>query len=197
MAPDVCSVPSCPRPVEDREWCHAHYMRWYTTGDVRADVPLQRHIRSGPDVQFATYVDRDGPVPEARPELGPCWLWTGKLSDAGYGYMNSAGREMPAHRWAYKRFVGPVSKGLDIDHLCRNPPCVNYEGHLELVTHRVNVLRGESPPARFARRTACSKGHPFTPENTFARADNSRGCRTCDRARSRQSYLRRKSRGAN
>jgi hypothetical protein len=150
--------------------------------------------KGAPDAQWAAHVDRNGPIPDARPELGPCWIWGGKLSANGYGYVSFDNHQVLAHRWAYGRFVGPIPEGLEPDHLCRNPSCVNYERHLELVTHQVNVLRGESPPARFARRSACSKGHEYTPENTFTRPDKSRGCRTCDRARSRQNHQRRKAR---
>lgn len=193
MPSNSCSIPSCVRPAKTRTWCHAHYMRWYTTGDVQADVPLRRHVR-GAAAQFAAYVDRDGPLPVERPELGRCWTWTARRTSAGYGYLSAEGREVVAHRWAYEHFVAAVPVDYDIDHLCRNPSCVNYERHLEPVTHQVNMLRGENPPARFARRTACSKGHEYTPDNMFIRPDKSRGCRICDRARSHQNYLRRKAR---
>jgi hypothetical protein len=35
---------------------------------------------------------------------------------------------------------GPVPEGLELDHLCRNPPCVN-PAHLEPVTHQQNMQR--------------------------------------------------------
>jgi hypothetical protein len=195
MANEGCSVAICDRPVEARDLCHAHYMRWYETGDARPNEPLKRYVR-GAGAQFAEYVEKDGPIPAGRPELGPCWLWTGRKSKLGYGVVSVGGRMQYAHRWVYEQNIGPIPEDREPDHLCRNPGCVNYESHLELVTHQDNVLRGESPPAHFARREACSKGHKFTPENTFIRRDNSRGCRTCDRARSRQSYLKRKARAA-
>ena len=46
-----------------------------------------------------------------------------------------------AHRVYYERHVGPVPEGLELDHLCRNPGCVNPE-HLEPVTHAENIRRG-------------------------------------------------------
>ncbi len=38
----TCAVQGCDRPVSTRGWCHAHYLRWYRTGDVQAGVPLVR-----------------------------------------------------------------------------------------------------------------------------------------------------------
>jgi HNH endonuclease len=186
-----CLVKDCARPAEARALCHAHYMRLWFTGDVRADSALRPYSRD-PEYRFFNRVDRNGPTPIARPELGPCWVWTGPRTK-GYGRMSVGGKEQYVHRWAYERFVGQLPDGLDVDHLCRNPSCVNF-AHLEPVTHQVNCLRGESPCAKYARRDTCAKGHAYTAENTFTRPDKSRGCRTCDRARSRASYLKRRAR---
>lgn len=30
-------------------------------------------------------IDKNGPINDWRPELGPCWIWMGKLSVHGYG----------------------------------------------------------------------------------------------------------------
>lgn len=39
-----------------------------------------------PPLSFWPKVDLNGPIPEHRPELGPCWVWTGhKLKKSGYG----------------------------------------------------------------------------------------------------------------
>ena len=43
---------------------------------------------------------------------------------------------------------GSIGDGLVIDHLCRNPRCVNPD-HLEPVTTAVNTLRGN-----YARKAA-------------------------------------------
>lgn len=40
--PTVCDVESCERQAKSRGWRHAHYQRWRSTGDVQADMPLQR-----------------------------------------------------------------------------------------------------------------------------------------------------------
>lgn len=66
-----------------------------------------------------------------------CWVWQGMRAKGGYGYMGADGY---AHRVAYKEYVGPVPQGLELDHLCNRPECVNPE-HLEPVTHAENMRR--------------------------------------------------------
>lgn len=77
---------------------------------------------------------------EPEPNTG-CWLWTGSVSVKGYGITTISRRLTRAHRVLYEMKYGPVPKGLELDHLCRQPCCVNPD-HLEAVTHSVNVLRG-------------------------------------------------------
>lgn len=106
-----------------------------------------------------------------------CWNWTGAKVSAGYGELNISGRPAYAHRLAYEHFVGPIPAGLVIDHLCRNPSCVN-PAHLEAVETRENTRRGlahERLRERAAKITHCPHGHEYTPENTVLR----RGRRTC------------------
>lgn len=72
-----------------------------------------------------------------------CWLWQRAKDVYGYGVLQkSANRpHRLAHRLIYERHKGPIPPGLTLDHLCRNPGCVNPD-HLEPVTHKVNVHRG-------------------------------------------------------
>ena len=107
-----------------------------------------------------------------------CWLWTGRIDRGGYGRYGENGGG--AHRTSYEWFVGPIPDGLHIDHLCRVRRCVNPD-HLEPVTCRENLMRGEGIAVKNARKTHCKYGHPFTPESTY----NERGhrmCRECTRA---------------
>jgi hypothetical protein len=68
----------------------------------------------------------------------------------------SGGARVYAHRRAYERVHGPIPEGLVLDHLCRNRWCCNPE-HLQPVSNMENILRGESPPARNARKQCCPK----------------------------------------
>lgn len=128
--------------------------------------------------RFQGKIDQHGPVPEHQPRLGPCWVWLGKPSAHGYGYFWYDGKKRLAHRFSYKHLVGPIPDGLVIDHLCRNKMCVNPR-HLEPVTDRVNILRGEAPAARNVLKNQCNQGHPFDDVNTYWYPNGDRGCRTC------------------
>jgi hypothetical protein len=128
---------------------------------------MSKRIVGNDVARFWSYVNRtDG-----------CWLWTGGLNRKRYGMFWLAGTHTPAHRYAYELLIGPIPEGLQIDHLCRNPPCVNPH-HLEPVTPRENTLRGEGLAAHQSRLTHCSRGHEFTSENTV-RWGNHRKCRIC------------------
>lgn len=109
-----------------------------------------------------------------------CWQWTGNTG-RGYGRISANGRPQQAHRVGYELLVGPIPEGLTLDHLCRNRGCVN-PAHVEPVTHRENVLRGEGVAANRARQTHCKRGHPFNDENTCLCAGK-RYCRPCQRLR--------------
>lgn len=113
-----------------------------------------------------------------------CWLWQGALNSDGYGTLRVSGRRMRAHRFAYESFVGPIGEGLTIDHLCRVRNCVN-PGHLEPVTCRENLMRGETHAAANAAKTTCPRGHLFDMS-----IGGRRMCRTCRRESWRQ-YRRR------
>ena len=117
-------------------------------------------------------------------DLRGCWIWRRAKTPAGYGEARLNGRTVYVHRVLFESAYGPVPEHLELDHVCRNRACCNPI-HLEPVTHRENVLRGESPMAQLARATFCAAGHEFTPDNTIS-IRGGRRCRTCKRLRDRQ-----------
>lgn len=106
-----------------------------------------------------------------------CWEWTGAKLPKGYGVISYLNKQQYVHRLMYENVVGEIPFGYQLDHLCRFTACVNPD-HLEAVTPRVNVLRGNSSPARNARLTHCKRGHPFDAANTY-HGKYGRMCRRC------------------
>lgn len=110
-----------------------------------------------------------------------CWIWTGGKSH-GYGMVTINSRVMMVHRAMYEIYKGPIPDRYVIDHLCRNPSCVNPD-HLEAVTERENILRGNGATAINARKTACSNGHEYTKETCrVVETTGERRCRVCEKA---------------
>lgn len=66
-----------------------------------------------------------------------CWIWTASLN-RGYGQFRYDGKPRKAYRWSYEHFIGPIPEGMQVDHICRVPACVNPE-HLRVCTNKQNM----------------------------------------------------------
>lgn len=78
---------------------------------------------------------------EDRGHETPCWIWAGsKTTGYGYGRVVIRGQYYLAHRAMYTQEVGPIARGLTLDHLCEIKACVN-PAHLEVVTIQENIRR--------------------------------------------------------
>jgi hypothetical protein len=114
--------------------------------------------------RFWSKVNKEGPVPVHRPELGSCWVWTASHGAGIPGYptygtfyfgkVNGKYKWSSPHRVSFFLEHGHMPTN-DIDHLCRNTMCVNPL-HLEDVTTSENLRRApkhivHGDEARYAR----------------------------------------------
>lgn len=122
-----------------------------------------------------------------RAESG-CLVWTGPVSDTGYGYTSVDRKVIKVHRLVYEHFYGAIPEGLVIDHV-RSRGCVHTAccepTHLEAVTPRENWLRGRAPSVAMAQRTHCQNGHALVDGNltTAGVKRGIRECKICTRAK--------------
>lgn len=171
----ICAVESCGNKHGARGYCQMHYERFRKHGTT--------DLVNDEDVAVFTGIKRIDkkimPVP-----FSGCWLWIGANRTQGYGGVWYEGRVCRAHIVVF-RLVNQISiiPGYELDHLCRVPACVNPD-HLEIVTSRINTLRGFAPTAINARKTHCPRGHAFTPDNlmSYEIKKGERRCRICTTA---------------
>lgn len=149
------------------------------------------HLRKPLAERFWAKVDKNGPISEHRPDLGPCWVWLGSFRGR-YGRVfvrsnpDRTTVKEDAHRVSYKLCVGPIPDGKELDHLCRNRGCCNF-AHVEPVTRSVNLQRSPLIGRTAKRVTHCDNGHPLSGDNVMT--DKKTGYRRCRICRKR--YMKR------
>lgn len=116
-----------------------------------------------------------------------CWQFVGALGGGGYAQGRVNGQTAYLHRHYYEQYRGTIPYAdengvrLVLDHLCRNRACYN-PGHLELVTFKTNIARGEGWVADVWRTKRCRRGHEINRENSSFREDGTyRCCLVCRR----------------
>ena len=119
-----------------------------------------------------------------------CWNWIGGKQTNGYGMFWTGKELVLSHRFSYELFKDKIPKGYTIDHLCRNRVCVNPE-HLEVVTQKINVLRGNSFCSINSKKTHCPKGHELKGDNldkTHLKRGK-RSCKICAQIREKRRWI--------
>lgn len=122
----TCSFPPCGNPARGGALCHGHTTqrrRGRELTPLKFRAPRSWTLRQRLDHYT---VKGDG-----------CWSWAGTHHPYGYAMLTYDGRPRYAHRLWFEQIHGPVADGIDIDHMCHNPSCVN-PGHLQAVTHKQN-----------------------------------------------------------
>jgi hypothetical protein len=64
----------------------------------------------------------------------PCYLWNHGKTSAGYAQMSFGRSTKLVHRLTYEAANGPVSKGLELHHLCEHRDCIRPD-HMVPLTH--------------------------------------------------------------
>lgn len=86
-----------------------------------------------------------------------CMIWTGALSEDGYGKLRAWGRKkISAHRFSYILYFGEIPSNMSVCHKCDNPKCVKPD-HLFLATHKQNM----------EDRDKKKRGHQFREDSQF------------------------------
>jgi len=158
-------------------------------------VPIRRGKYDDPVAYFWIRVNKDGPIPSHKPELGSCWLWAGAPSGTGYAGTHIGGKNMLVHRYSYILDGNDIPEDLELDHLCRNKLCVNPK-HLEAVTHEENMKRTvlyRNEHNKGYNLPHCKNGHLYTPQTEVYRLDKKynkmrRICRVCINQRRKKDF---------
>ena len=155
-----CVVLGRSRQVSARAMCLMQYKRARTATNPHRGFSFAR---------FDDYMDKGGPVPELRPDLGPCWEWTGARNATGYGITPKPfmGTRL-AHRVSLALDLGEAVTAEAVMHLCDNPACCR-PSHLKPGTRRENSLDAKAKGRTVSGKegmTECKNGHPRTPANT-------------------------------
>lgn len=90
---------------------------------------------------------------------------------------------------AYEMLVGPIPKGLVIDHLCRVRNCVN-PAHMEPVTMAENTYRGLSGGMD---ERHCARAHDYEVYGYYQQRKGKR-CKECVRIYGKERYQKIKNR---
>lgn len=139
-----------------------------------------------------------------------CWLWTARLTSSGYGQISEplgGGRVRMhmAHKWLFEQSVGPVPRGMTLDHLCHNADptcnagsacqhrrCVRPD-HLAIKSSRDNTFAGRTPAAINAAKDVCWRGHSLSGDNLYiTKNKGGRQCRACVNIRKAEARIRKR-----
>ena len=95
--------------------------RWY--GHVPKPTRNLSRTQQTP-VSQADYLGIPAPINSRYHAFDYCLAWLGALSAKGYGHVEAAGEKQPAHHATYRMTGRQIPAGLQLNHLCNRPYCV-------------------------------------------------------------------------
>ncbi len=103
---------------------------------------LRLGVRRGDPLKYISGHNKRGTSDLTRYVVEPsgCWRWHGSYNGKGYGRVQVDREHTQAHRAIYEARHGKLPRHVHLDHLCRNPWCVNPD-HLEPVSLAENNAR--------------------------------------------------------
>lgn len=119
----------CQRKHYAKNYCSFHYAQHRKHGRITNIQPttLNHSMRTRPAIErFAARIQPGGADMN-------CWVWTDRVGKNGYARFFDKGAEHNGHKWAWRTLVGESNSQQQLDHICRNPPCVR-PSHLQPVT---------------------------------------------------------------
>jgi len=143
----ICSVDECDRTAHGQGLCQKHLRRQRKFGSTEPPVGAWGQPT---DERFWRLADRRGD--------DECWLWQGgrggsKKFEYGIFRLAAGGKTYGAHRFAYALTNGEIPDGMEIDHTCHQPLCVNPR-HLRLTTKKQNKENRQGAHGRSGIRGA-------------------------------------------
>src|SRR5208283_3948199 len=118
----------------------------------------------------------------------PCWIFTGHITNSGYGYIRDGNSIIMPHVAAARLWLKNYNNKIQTLHRCDIRVCFNPE-HLFQGSQRTNMLDSLHKGRHFmASKTHCKRGHEFTEENTMNNKKGARLCRECRRLLDKKYY---------
>lgn len=144
----ACSVPSCGRPRSGKHWCATHYMRWWKTGDVRADEPIRESVGPSP-------VSVCGGIALVRLSNGTVAVVSAEDSERvargrwhymGRGYVvgDVDGRRVVLHRWLLDAPTGVLVDHANGDRLDNRRDNLRFASARQNTAHRTKPNKNNS-----------------------------------------------------
>jgi hypothetical protein len=171
QAARTCSIEGCEDRHRANGYCNKHLMRIRERGTTDSPVPLPSEAE-----RFWVKVDKDGPVPERHPDLGGCWIWTGRAWTGGF--QAKSGASTP-RAWAWIDTNGLVPSGKMILSTCGTKWCVNPE-------HSFAGTAEDRGALTASKRDRCVRGHSLAVFGIRRPGMRGRFCTECRRVRARE-----------